>query len=85
MFRRLIEVSGKVVLLDKLLPRLHERGHKVLIFSQMVRACRRRRKGLSLKALCSAQLSSFEARLWICREDKCSADHIQSRASNSPN
>ena len=30
-------MSGKVVLLDKLLVRLHERGHRVLIFSQMVR------------------------------------------------
>lgn len=29
--------SGKLVLLDKLLVRLKERGHRVLIFSQMVR------------------------------------------------
>lgn len=29
--------SGKLVLLDKLLIRLKERGHRVLIFSQMVR------------------------------------------------
>lgn len=34
---KLIESSGKLVLLDKLLPRLHSQGHKVLIFSQMVR------------------------------------------------
>lgn len=33
----LIEASGKLVLIDKLLPRLQEEGHKVLIFSQMVR------------------------------------------------
>ena len=33
---RMIEVSGKFVLLDKLLPRLQTTGHKVLIFSQMV-------------------------------------------------
>lgn len=33
----LIESSGKLVLIDKLLPRLKEEGHKVLIFSQMVR------------------------------------------------
>ncbi|CAN0483408.1 unnamed protein product [Discosporangium mesarthrocarpum] len=26
--------SGKLVLLDKLLPRLKEQGHRVLIFSQ---------------------------------------------------
>ncbi|XP_033634619.1 chromodomain-helicase-DNA-binding protein 1-like isoform X3 [Asterias rubens] len=32
-----VKMSGKVVLLDKLLVRLHERGHRVLIFSQMVR------------------------------------------------
>mmetsp|Transcript_3607 Transcript_3607/g.9944 ORF Transcript_3607/g.9944 Transcript_3607/m.9944 type:complete len:2529 (-) Transcript_3607:88-7674(-) len=32
-----IMTSGKMVLLDKLLPRLREEGHKVLIFSQMVK------------------------------------------------
>jgi SNF2 family DNA or RNA helicase len=35
--KKLIESSGKLVLLDKLLPRLFKEGHKVLIFSQMVR------------------------------------------------
>lgn len=34
---RLIRGSGKLLLLDKLLCRLHETGHRVLIFSQMVR------------------------------------------------
>jgi len=33
----LIMSSGKLVLLDKLLPKLHKQGRKVLIFSQMVR------------------------------------------------
>ncbi|MEW5311445.1 MAG: hypothetical protein WDW38_003160 [Sanguina aurantia] len=33
----LVENSGKMVLLDKLLPRLKERGSRVLIFSQMTR------------------------------------------------
>ena len=33
----LVENSGKMVLLDKLLPRLQERGSRVLIFSQMTR------------------------------------------------
>ncbi|XP_068131247.1 chromodomain-helicase-DNA-binding protein 2 isoform X2 [Hyperolius riggenbachi] len=33
----LIRSSGKLILLDKLLTRLHERGNRVLIFSQMVR------------------------------------------------
>ena len=33
----LISSSGKLVLIDKLLPKLHADGHKVLIFSQMVR------------------------------------------------
>jgi superfamily II DNA or RNA helicase len=33
----LIPMSGKMVLLDKLLPKLRREGHKVLIFSQMVR------------------------------------------------
>ncbi|ETO14776.1 chromodomain-helicase-DNA-binding protein, partial [Reticulomyxa filosa] len=32
-----IKASGKLVLLDKLLPKLKEEGHKVLIFSQMRR------------------------------------------------
>jgi chromodomain-helicase-DNA-binding protein 1 len=33
----LIRASGKLILLDKLLLRLRERGHRVLVFSQMVR------------------------------------------------
>lgn len=32
----LISSSGKVVLIDKLLPKLRADGHRVLIFSQMV-------------------------------------------------
>lgn len=35
--QQLIRGSGKLVLLDKLLTRLRETGHRVLIFSQMVR------------------------------------------------
>uniref|UniRef100_A0A8C9ZML9 Chromodomain helicase DNA binding protein 1 n=1 Tax=Sander lucioperca TaxID=283035 RepID=A0A8C9ZML9_SANLU len=35
--QQLVRCSGKLVLLDKLLVRLKERGHRVLIFSQMVR------------------------------------------------
>lgn len=34
---KMIESAGKLVLLDKLLPRLYAEGHKVLIFSQMVK------------------------------------------------
>jgi len=34
---QLVKSSGKFVLLAKLLPKLHSGGHKVLIFSQMVR------------------------------------------------
>jgi len=33
----MIQASGKLVLIDKLLPRLRSDGHRVLIFSQMVR------------------------------------------------
>lgn len=33
----LVGSSGKMVLIDKLLPRLKQGGHKVLIFSQMIR------------------------------------------------
>jgi SNF2 family DNA or RNA helicase len=36
-FQILIQSSGKMVLIDKLLPKLQSGGHKVLIFSQMVR------------------------------------------------
>jgi SNF2 family DNA or RNA helicase len=36
-YLKLIESSGKLVLLDKLLPRLYTQGHRVLIFSQMVK------------------------------------------------
>lgn len=35
--RALIESSGKMILIDKLLPKLKEGKHKVLIFSQMVK------------------------------------------------
>lgn len=35
--KQLIDASGKMVLLAKLLPRLKAEGHKVLIFSQMVK------------------------------------------------
>lgn len=37
LMQHLIEASGKLVLVDKLLPKLRESGHKVLIFSQMIR------------------------------------------------
>src|SRR5690242_9355069 len=33
--KHLIQCSGKLVLVDKLLPKLKQGGHKVLIFSQM--------------------------------------------------
>lgn len=36
-FKAMINASGKLVLIDKLLPKLRSSGHKVLIFSQMVR------------------------------------------------
>ncbi|XP_064620008.1 chromodomain-helicase-DNA-binding protein 1-like isoform X2 [Lineus longissimus] len=36
-FQNLIKSSGKLILLDKLLLRLRDTGHRVLIFSQMVR------------------------------------------------
>lgn len=34
---RTVASSGKLVLLDKLLPKLKSEGHRVLIFSQMVK------------------------------------------------
>ncbi len=36
-YKRLVETSAKLILLDKLLPKIRAGGHKVLIFSQMVR------------------------------------------------
>lgn len=36
-YQKLVQSSGKLVLLDKLLPKLFSQGHKVLIFSQMVK------------------------------------------------
>ena len=36
-FKDLLRGSGKLAVLDKLLIRLRETGHRVLIFSQMVR------------------------------------------------
>lgn len=33
----MIQAAGKLVLIDKLLPKLIAGGHKVLVFSQMVR------------------------------------------------
>jgi SNF2 family DNA or RNA helicase len=33
----LVPSSGKLVLFDKLLPKLKREGHKLLVFSQMVR------------------------------------------------
>lgn len=36
-YQTLVDASGKMVLIDKLLPKLKAGGHKVLIFSQMVR------------------------------------------------
>lgn len=35
--KAMIESAGKMVLIDKLLPKLKEGGHKVLIFSQMIK------------------------------------------------
>ncbi|KAL5021350.1 hypothetical protein ScPMuIL_000505 [Solemya velum] len=37
MFLAMIQSSGKLVLLDKLLPKLKQNGHKVLVFSQMIK------------------------------------------------
>ena len=36
-WRSLVQASGKLVLVDKLLPKLREGDHKVLVFSQMVK------------------------------------------------
>lgn len=36
-YKALIQSSGKMVLVDKLLPKLKANGHRVLVFSQMVR------------------------------------------------
>jgi SNF2 family DNA or RNA helicase len=35
--RQLLENSGKLVLLDKMMTKLHAQGHRVLIYSQFTR------------------------------------------------
>lgn len=37
LFQALVHASGKLVLIDKLLPKLRAGKHRVLIFSQMIR------------------------------------------------
>ena len=37
LFGAMVNASGKLVLIDKLLPRLKAGDHKVLVFSQMIR------------------------------------------------
>lgn len=37
MFNAMLNASGKLVLIHKLLPKLKAGGHKVLVFSQMIR------------------------------------------------
>ena len=49
---KMIESSGKLSLLDKLLPRLFSQGHKVLIFSQMVRVLNIIEDFLRFKGMC---------------------------------
>ncbi|KAG1670418.1 hypothetical protein FOA52_010153 [Chlamydomonas sp. UWO 241] len=63
---RLILTSGKLVLLDKLLRRLKQSGHRVLIFSQMVRSLNivsyfMRLRGLQRQWLRSAHCCLFAA------------------------
>lgn len=61
---RLILTSGKMVLLDKLLRRLKETGHRVLIFSQMVGGwaeCARREV-----EECQLLQSWVEGGCWVC-------------------
>jgi len=37
LFRQLLENSGKLLLLDKMMTKLHAQGHRVLIYSQFTR------------------------------------------------
>lgn len=37
--KQLVDASGKLLFLKQLLPRLKERGHRVLLFSQVSLAC----------------------------------------------
>lgn len=48
----LVKSSGKLILLDKLLLRLKEAGHRVLIFSQMVRMLDILAEYLQLRRFC---------------------------------
>lgn len=52
---RLVRTSGKMVLLDKLMRRLKETGHRVLIFSQV--------RGASPKVPACSAVSAHEVRV----------------------
>ena len=53
---RLVSTSGKMVILDKLLQRLKATGHRVLIFSQMVRVLDIISEYLRLRGYCHQRL-----------------------------
>lgn len=67
----MIQAAGKLVLIDKLLPKLKAGGHRVLVFSQMVRCldiledyliqkrCGERKWTLSYEVRMSAWISSI--------------------------
>ena len=59
---RLVSTSGKMVILDKLLQRLKATGHRVLIFSQMVRVLDIISEYLRLRGYCHQRLDGSNAR-----------------------
>jgi hypothetical protein len=64
---RLILTSGKMVLLDKLLRRLRDTGHRVLVFSQVSRALTRG-VGCRKTVIGSAVSRAVPCMLYLCKE-----------------
>lgn len=70
----LVNASGKMKLLDKLLQRLKDTGHRVLIFSQVCSICSAardersdwRRCRLLLTFLCVVVTGAVVVGLWLC-------------------
>lgn len=77
-FRGLIMSSGKMVLLDKLLTRLKKDGHRVLIFSQMVRMLDILGDYLSIKGFNFQRLDGTVP----SAQRRISIDHFNSEGSN---
>jgi hypothetical protein len=68
-----VEASGKMVLLDKMMPKLKEQGHRVIIFSQFTRVLDLLEDWLNSKvrtgSMVDSQTMPWQGRLLV--ETKC--------------